>query len=173
MYGDLQVTNGHVVGTGDPQGTGTAHAQPVGADLEVTIDALLGADYNEVTAILRMESPNNLVGSYLLQWVTDGRYAAQGGITGPTLQIWRVDAGPSFALIAESSLPNHGERTLTFGANGSTLYIAEGSTVHLSHTDSTYATGDYFALGQSNLSGSTPSQIDNLRWRTLTGVQAT
>ena len=60
---------------------------------------------------------------------------------------------------------------LTFGANGSTLYVAEGSTVHLSHTDSTYATGDYFALGQSNLSGSTPSQIDNLRWRTLAGSQ--
>lgn len=60
-----------------------------------------------------------------------------------------------------------GERTLTFGVNGATLYIAEGPTVHLSHVDATYPTGEYFGLGQSNLGDGAMSQIDNLRWRTV------
>jgi hypothetical protein len=166
-FGDLHVVNGYVVGTGDPQGTGTAYAQPVGSNVEVTIDALLGADYNEVTAVLRMDTPNSLAGSYLLQWVTDGTYAAGGTTTGPALQIWRVDAGPTFVLMAETSLANQGERTLTFGASGSMLYVADDSTVLLSHTDSTYSTGDYFGLGQSNLSGGASSRIDNMRWNAL------
>jgi hypothetical protein len=169
LYGDLHVVGGRVVGTHDPDGTGSAYTTPVGVNLEVTIDARLGHDYNEVSAVLRMRAPDDLSESYLLQWVTDGHWARQGTIHGPTLQIWRL--GPTQSvLIAESYLPDEGERTLTFGANGDTLYIAEGALVHLSVTDTAYSTGDYFALAQSNLSGGAMSEIDNLRWRALDGT---
>ncbi len=167
MYGDLQIVDGHAVGSGDPDGTGTSYALPVGPNVEVTIDALLGDNYNEVTAILRLDSTTELSDGYLLQWVTDGHYAEGGPISGPALQIWRIDSGPTFVLLAEAPLANFGERTLTFGADGSTLYIAEAGTVLLSHTDATHSTGDFIALGQSNLSGGAPSRIDNMRWRAL------
>ena len=166
-YGSLQVAGGHAVGTDDPDGTGTFYAVPVGPNVEVTIDILLGDDYNEATVVLRQGSMTGLSDGYLLQWVTDGHFAQGGPISGPALQIWRIDSGPTFSLLAEAPLANIGERTLTFGADGSTLYIAEAGTVLLSHTDATHATGDHIALGQSNLSGGAPARIDNMRWWAL------
>jgi hypothetical protein len=168
---DLRIVDGHVEGTGDPDGTGATYNTAVGPNVAVTVDSLLGDSYNEVSAVLRMQTPTNYERSYLLQWVTDGDEALQGSVVGPGLQIWRIDAGPRFRLLAEVPLADEGERTLTFGANGSTLYVAEGDTIHLSHNDATYPTGDYVALGQANLSGGgTASQIDNMRWEALADV---
>lgn len=105
LYGDLQVVDGRVVGTRDHDGTCSGSTTAVGANVEVTIDATLGDDYTEVSALLRMNSPDDLVGSYLLQWVTNGQYTAEGTIAGPTLQIWRIDAADRIVLLAEAALP--------------------------------------------------------------------
>ncbi len=168
VFADLLLVDGHVIGTSDPDGTGTVYTTPVGPDVEITFDALLGDDYNEASVLLRMPTIDDYSTAYLLQWVTDGDYGTSGTIDGPALQILRLDPGSAPTLLAEGTLANNGERTLTFGAQGTSLYIAEGDTVLLSTTDDTYVAGGYIALGQADLSdGGTPSQLDNFRYETL------
>ena len=164
--GQLQHVNHHVESDYDPQGTACIWATAIGPNAFNEMDCLLGTTgYSEVIALFRLDSATdegNDIG--FIQWVSDGEYAAQGSIVGPSLQFWK-DVGGSFTLWGEVSLPDNGERTLRFEAQGKTFRVKEGGTTLLEETDSTLKVdGDYVGIGLTAIAGAvTSGRIDNYR----------